>query len=117
MSRLHYYDYDYEYIPMTKTDFNKVGSRWIVSKEEKKLISRRQSENVLSKIGLPFARSNRLTKTDMRTSNLVDTFSSISPDGKNKTTWFVDFYSGGRNYIRNAKRAYSRKQYYKKTGK
>lgn len=38
--RLRYYDNDKKYIPMTRTNYVRFGSRWKVINEEKSLISR-----------------------------------------------------------------------------
>lgn len=113
--RLRYYDNDKKYIPMTHTDYVRFGSRWKVINEEKSLISRNQAKNILSKQGLPFERSHRLEKRDRWGHNEpVDTFSSISPDGRNKTTFQVDFKKGDENYIRLLRKSYYDKMRYQK---
>lgn len=113
--RLRYYDNDKKYIPMTHTDYVRFGSRWKVINEEKSLISRNQAKNILSKQGLPFERSHRLEKRDRWGHNEpVDTFSSISPDGRNKTTYQVDFKKGDENYIRLLRKSYYDKMRYQK---
>lgn len=116
--RLHYYDNDKKYIPMTHTDYVRIGSRWKVVGVEKCLISRNQAKNVLSKQGLPFERSHRLEKRDKYGHcEPVDTFSSISPDGRNKTSYQVDFKKGNENYIRMANKAFYDKMRYQKKKK
>lgn len=111
--RLHYYDSDYKYIPMTRTDYVKDGSKWKPIKSKKELISRNQSKLVLNNIGLPFEKSHRLEKRDKFGHNeKYDYFSSISPDGKNKSSWQIDFYTGHKNYIKNSKKYYYNKNYY-----
>ena len=113
--RLRYYDNDKKYIPMTHTDYVRFGSRWKVINEEKSLISRNQAKNILSKQGLPFERSHRLEKRDRWGHNEpVGTFSSISPDGRNKTTYQVDFKKGDENYIRLLRKSYYDKMRYQK---
>lgn len=113
--RLRYYDNDKKYIPMTHTDYVRFGSRWKVINVEKSLISRNQAKNILSKQGLPFERSHRLEKRDRWGHNEpVDTFSSISPDGRNKTTYQVDFKKGDENYIRLLRKSYYDKMRYQK---
>ncbi len=113
--RLRYYDNDKKYIPMTHTNYVRYGSRWKVVSEEKSLISRNQAKNILSKQGLPFERSHRLEKRDRWGHNEpVDTFSSISPDGRNKTTFQVDFKKGDENYIRLLRKSYYDKMRYQK---
>ena len=113
--RLRYYDNDKKYIPMTHTNYVRFGSRWKVINEEKSLISRNQAKNILSKQGLPFERSHCLEKRDRWGHNEpVDTFSSISPDGRNKTTYQVDFKKGDENYIRLLRKSYYDKMRYQK---
>lgn len=116
--RLRYYDNDKKYIPMTHTDYVRFGSRWKVINEEKSLISRNQAKNILSKQGLPFERSHRLEKRDRWGHNEpVDTFSSISPDGRNKCTFQVDFKKGNENYERMARKSYNDRMRYQRKKK
>lgn len=114
MPKLHYYDLDYKYIPMTKTDYVKHGKKWFPVSSEKRLISRRQASYVLDSHGLPFESSHRLEKRDRYGHNeKYDYFSSISPDKQKKSTWFVDFHGGHNNYMKNSKRYYYNKNYYR----
>ena len=46
--------------------------------------------------------------------NLLTLFSSISPDGRNKTTYQVDFKKGDENYIRLLRKSYYDKMRYQK---
>lgn len=113
--RLRYYDNDRPIFPMTKTEYVKCGSKWVAVKQETTTISRNQTKNVLSKQGLPFERSHRLENRDRYGHNEpYDTFSSISPDGTQKSTWQVDFKKGYDNYTRLARKSYYDKQRYKK---
>lgn len=113
--RLPYYSNDKPIIPMTKTDYVLRGGKWVAVNQETKNISRNQAKNVLSKQGLPFERSHRLEKRDRYGHNQpYDTFSSISPDGKQKATFQVDFQQGDKNYIKLAHKSYYDKQRYKK---
>ena len=111
--KLHYYDIDYKYIPMRKTEYVKRGKRWLPVKSEKELISRRQAGYILDPRGLPFESSHRLEKRDRYGHNeKYDYFQSISPDKSRKSSWFVDFHSGHNNYIKNSKKYYYNKRYY-----
>lgn len=113
--RLPYYSSDKPIIPMTKTDYVLRNGRWTAVKSETTKISRNQTKNVLSKVGLPFERSHRLEKRDRYGHNEpYDTFSSISPDGMQKSTWQVDFRQGNENYVKLAHKSYYDKQRYKK---
>ena len=77
---------------------------------EQEMISRKQAGYVLDKHGLPFERSHRLEKRDKyRHNEPYDTFSSISPDGQQKSEWYVDWNTGHENYIRAARRSYAAK--------
>ncbi len=112
--RLPYYDNNKPIIPMTKTDYVRRGGKWVEVNSETRNISRNQTKNVLSKQGLPFERSHRLEKRDRYGHNEpYDTFSSISPDGTQKSTWQVDFRQGHENYIRLARKSYYDRQRYK----
>lgn len=103
---------------MTHTNYVRFGSRWKVINEEKSLISRNQAKNILSKQGLPFERSHRLEKRDRWGHNEpVDTFSSISPDGRNKCTFQVDFKKGNENYERMARKSYNDRMRYQRKKK
>lgn len=109
------YSTKHRHIPMTKTDYVKKGSKWVETHKEKELISHEQAGLILSNKGLPFERSHRLEKKDRYGhSHSVDTFSSISPDGKRKTKWFVDFAQGDRNYLKLARKSYNDRMRYKK---
>ena len=108
------YSIKHKHIPMTKTDYARQGSKWVAIHEETELISREQAGWILDSAGLPFERSHRLTKADRYGhSHQYDTFSSISPDGKKKTRWFVDFAQGDRNFLRLARKSYYDRQRYK----
>ena len=112
------YDPRHKHIPMTKTEYVKVGSKWMKVKTEKEIISNQQASWVLSKSGLPGERSHRLEKRDrFGHSRSYDTFSSISPDGKKKSTWFVDFAQGDKNYHKLLDKAYYDRMRYKKRKK
>lgn len=110
-----YYSPDRKIYPMTKTDYVKRGSRWVEVSKETELISRNQTKYVLNKQGLPFERSHRLEKRDMYGHfEPYDTFSSISPDGLNKTTWYVDWVKGDDNYRRLQYQSVGAKQAWRK---
>ena len=113
------YSSKHRHIPMTKTDYVKKGSKWVPIHEERELVSREQAGWILGNAGLPFERSHRLTKVDRYGhSHPYDTFSSISPDGKSKTKWSVDFASGERNFSKLIRKSYyDRQRYKKKKGK
>lgn len=110
-----YYSPDRKIYPMTKTDYVKRGSRWVEVNKETELISLNQTKNVLNKRGLPFERSHRLEKRDKyRHFKPYDTFSSISPDGQNKSTWYVDWVKGDDNYRRLQYQSVGAKQAWRK---
>lgn len=93
--RVPFNSWDRKLFPMTKTDYVKSGSRWVAVNQEKKMISRRQAGYVLDSRGLPFERSHRLVKRDVfRHNEPYDTFSSISPDGRKKSEFYVDWQAG-----------------------
>lgn len=114
--RLKYWDNDKRIIPMTKTSYVKVNGKWVVCNVEKSNISRNMSKNVLASVGLPFERSHRRTKRNRWGHNEpFDTFSSISPDGRQKSTWYVDFAQGQKNYEKlRDKHFYDRARYAKR---
>lgn len=113
--RLPYYHKDKRYIPMTKTTFVKRGSRWIPTNTETDVLSREQASWVLDKRGLPCERSHRLEKRDRFGHNeKYDTFSSISPDGKTKVQYQVDFARGREKYNKLARKSYYDKERYKR---
>lgn len=106
-----YYSNDRKLFPMTKTEYLKSGSKWIPVSKESEFISRKQAGYVLDKRGLPFERSHRLEKRDKyRHNEPYDTFSSISPDGRQKSEWYVDWNTGHENYIQAARRSYAAKK-------
>ena len=105
-----YYSNDRKLYPMTKTEYVNRGGRWFPVSREQEMISRKQAGYVLDKHGLPFERSHRLEKRDKyRHNEPYDTFSSISPDGRQKSEWYVDWNAGHENYIRAARRSYAAK--------
>lgn len=105
--RVSVYSSQHKHIPMTKKDFVKRGSKWVKINEEQDTISREQAGWILGNAGLPFERSHRLTKRDRYGhSHPYDTFSSISPDGKQKTEWYVHFAEGEKNYSRLVRKSY-----------
>ena len=118
VKRNHYKAWDprHKHIPMTKTDYVRKGSKWVKVNSEKSIISNQQASWVLSKTGLPCERSHRLEKRNRYGhSRSYDTFSSISPDGRNKSTWYVDFAQGDKNYHKLLdKRYYDQKRYKKR---
>lgn len=90
---------DHKHIPMAKAKFVKIGGKWELVNVEQEMISSNQAELILGSNGLPFERSHRREKRDRFGHNHpYDTFLSISPDGSEKTVWFVDFAAGDRNY-------------------
>ena len=101
--------------PVTKTDYVKRGGRWIPVNQETELLSLKQTGYILdNKHGLPFESSHRFEKYDKSTKETYDTFSSISPDRTKKSTWFVDFAQGRRNYRKILDKAsYDRMRYRK----
>jgi hypothetical protein len=102
---------DYKYLPMTIFRYAKKGSKWIKVEEEHELISNYQVGLVLSEEGLPFERSHRREcRNRYRHNHPYDTFSSISPDGQSKTTWFIDFQTGEENYRRKLRELYDKKE-------
>ncbi len=113
------YSSQHRHIPMTKTDYVKKGSKWVPIHTESELVSREQAGWILGNAGLPFERSHRLEKRDRYGhSHPYDTFSSISPDGKSKTKWSVDFAAGERNFSKLVRKSYyDRQRYKKKKGK
>ncbi len=105
--RVSVYSSKHRHIPMTKTDYVKKGSKWVPIHEEQEMISREQAGWILDNAGLPFERSHRLEKKDRYGhSHPYDTFSSISPDGKSKTKWQVDFATGERNFSKLARKSW-----------
>lgn len=101
-----YYSNDRKLFPMTKTEYVKCGSRWVPVSTETEMISRRQAGNVLDPRGLPFERSHRLERRDRyRHNEPYDTFSSISPDGRRRSVWHVDWQTGHENYVRLARQS------------
>ena len=108
------YSARHRHIPMTKTDYIRQGSKWVPIHEEHELVSREQAGWILDNAGLPFERSHRLTKRDKYGhSHPYDTFESISPDGKCKTRWYVDFAQGERNFSKLARKSYYDRMRYK----
>lgn len=113
--RIPYYSPDRKLYPVTKTDYVKRGGRWIPVNVENEMVSYKQTGYILDKRGLPFERSHRLTKRDRyRHNEPYDTFSSISPDGTQKSEWHIDFEKGHENYIKASNRSYSAKVAWKK---
>lgn len=113
--RIPYWSNDRKLFPMTKTDYVRRGNRWVPVDEETELISRKQTGYIFNKLGLPFERSHRMEKRDRyKHDEPYDTFSSISPDGKQKTVWHVDWNAGNANYRRLANQSYSAKQAWRK---
>ena len=105
----------HKHIPMTKTDYIKSGGKWKAVNVEHDIISDEQAGWILASAGLPFERSHRLEKVDRYGhSHPYDTFSSVSPDGTQKTKWFVDFATGDRNYSKLVRKSYYDRQRYKK---
>lgn len=108
-----YWHKDKRYIPMTKTTFAKRDSKWIPTNTESDMISREQASWVLDKHGLPCERSHRLEKRDrFGHFEKYDTFSSISPDGRTKVQYQVDFARGRENYNKLARKSIYDKQRY-----
>lgn len=115
MSKPKYYEADYPLYPLTKTDYIKKGKKWEPVNIEKSIISRKQTKFVFDKTGLPFESSHRLEKRDKYLHNEpYDTFSSINPDKTKKTTWYVDFAQGHKNYVKKANKHYYDKRRYEK---
>ena len=112
--KYHAWDPRHKHIPMTKTEYVKKSGKWVPVKVEKDIISHQQAKWVLSKTGLPFERSHRLEKRKYDHSNQYDTFSSISPDGNNKSTWFVDYGEGYKKYQKLMNKRYYDSVRYKK---
>lgn len=109
------YSSKHRHIPMTKTDYVKVGGKWKPINVEHDVISREQAGWILGNAGLPFERSHRLEKKDRYGhNNPYDTFSSISPDGKQKTKWQVDFAEGERNFSKLVRKSFNDRQRYKR---
>ena len=117
LGRGSYYSDDHKHFPMTKTTFVKVGGRWKQAGEpEQRMISRRQAEMTLADEGLPFEQSHKHYKKDMyRHDHKWDTFQSISPDGDEKSVWYVNYPEAYRKERKLAdKRYYDRERYLKK---
>lgn len=113
--RVPFNSWDRKLFPMTKTDYVKSGSRWVAVNQEKKMISRRQAGYVLDSRGLPFERSHRLVKRDVfRHNEPYDTFSSISPDGRKKSEFYVDWQAGEKNYLRLARQSSAAREVWRK---
>lgn len=97
----------HKHIPMKKTDYVKQGGKWKPINVEREVISEEQAGWILGSAGLPFERSHRREKKDRYGhSHPYDIFSSISPDGRQKTTWSVDFATGDRNYSKLVHKSY-----------
>lgn len=97
----------HKHIPMTKTDYVKQGGEWKPISVEHKIISDEQAGRILGSAGLPFERSHRREKKDRYGHNHpYDTFSSVSPDGKQKTKWYVDFATGDKNYSKLVRKSF-----------
>jgi len=109
----HYYDNDKPLFPLTIKNYVKIGNRWVLESKEFSTISRKEVGYVLDKRGI----SSRRYTTDHSTSEPCDTFSSISPNRKSKSEWFVDFKKGNEKYLKLADKSYMRKRYYQKYGK
>lgn len=116
LGRGKWYSSDHKHFPMTKTDYVKVGSKWKEVGKEDSLISSNQAKLTLADEGLPFERSHRHANVNRYQHNKKwDTFSSISPDGTEKTKWFVDFPAAYKKERKLADKAYyDRQRYYKK---
>ena len=109
------YSRKHKHIPMTKSDYVKNGYRWVLVWEEKETISEEQATWILDSAGLPFERSHRRYKRDRYAhSHPWDTFESISPDGTQKSVWFVDFVTGDKNYSRLVRKSYCDRMRHKK---
>lgn len=109
------YSDKHPHIPMTKTTYEKQGSKWKPTATENEVISREKARLILDKKGLPFEKSHRLEKRDRFGHNEpYDTFSSISPDGMKKSTWSVDFAKGLENYRKLQDKSYYDRMRYKK---
>ena len=116
--RIPYWSNERKLFPMTKTSYVRSGSRWVPVDEETELISRTQTGYIFDKRGLPFERSHRLEKRDRyKHDEPYDTFSSISPDGRNKSVWYVDWAAGNANYRKLSNQSYSAKQAWRKRRK
>lgn len=114
MFRYRIWDLRHKHIPMTKTNYVRSGNKWVEVDSEKSIISNQQANWVLSKSGLPGERSHRLEKRNRYGhSRPYDTFSSISPDGNNKSTWYVDFAQGDKNYNKLINKSYYDRKRYK----
>lgn len=108
------YSNKHPHIPLTRTDYVKQGGKWKPINVENETISEERASLTLADAGLPFERSHRHEKRDrFGHSRKWDTFSSISPDGDQKTTWQVDFAKGDENYRKLAKKSYYDRQRYK----
>lgn len=115
LGRGKWYSPDHRHFPMTKTDYEKVGSRWKEVGKENSLISRNQVNLTLADEGLPFERSHRHSNANRyQHSNKWDTFESISPDGKQKSRWFVDFPAAYKKERKLSDKAYYDKMRYLK---
>ena len=107
----------HKHIPLTKTDYVKSGGKWKPINVEHDVISDEQAGWILGSAGLPFERSHRLEKKDhYGHSHPYDTFSSISPDGMQKTKWSVDYATGDRNYSKLVRKSYYDRMRRKKKG-
>ena len=108
------YSFQHRHIPMTKTDYERKGSGWVIVNQEEELISPESASWILADAGLPFERSHRHYKVDrFGHSHPYDAFSSISPDGKSKTTWVVHFAQGERNFSKLVRKSYYNRMRYK----
>lgn len=110
MKRNSIFSRQHKHIPMTKRDYFKRGSRWVLANEEHDTISDDQAGWILDSAGLPFERSHRRYKRDRYGhSHPYDTFESVSPDGTQKTVWAIDFAQGDKNYSKLVRRYYQRR--------
>ena len=108
------YSSKHRHIPMTKTDYVRQGGRWVPVHEEREMVSREQAGWILGSTGLPFERSHRREKKDRYGHEQpFDTFSSVSPDGRRRTKWYVDFAQGDRNLSKLLRKSFNDRMRYK----
>jgi len=112
--RVRYNDFtDVPLYPVTKTNYKKVGDRWLKTDSNREMINYKQTKWVLDPRGLPGEKSHRLFKTDDSSDEIIDSFESVGPGGREKTRWFVDFRHGDNNAVRRSNRLYRQKQAYR----
>ena len=106
--RVSVYSADHKHIPITRTDYVKRGGKWVKTGSETYMGSRNNAQLTLSKQGVPFERSHRLTKKNRYGhSHPYDTFSTISPDGKQRTVFYVDYEQGEKNFSKLVRKSFN----------